>query len=186
MGISYGYLGYFNGYFIWIPGIFQWIFHMDTWDISMDISFLSHRYFNGYFILSPRIFYWIFIWMPGTFNRYFILRSRIFHCTFYIDTWHFHKYFIAKEIARKSERNQNIYIWIVYSMLGTTHTPLSLFGPLNCVIGDFYEPKIMENGWELSDLEYLPTKTQYTKYLQIANTRTSRFFRPFKRYNSRF
>ena len=28
----------------------------------------------------------------------------------------------------------------------------------------------MRNGGELSDLEYLPVKTEYTKYLQIADT----------------
>jgi len=43
----------------------------------------------------------------------------------------------------------------------------------------------MGNGGELSDLEYLPTKTEYIEYLQIADMCTSRLFRPFKRYNSR-
>jgi len=43
----------------------------------------------------------------------------------------------------------------------------------------------MRNGGELSDLEYLAMKTEYTKYLQIADMRTSRLFGPFKRYNSR-
>jgi len=37
----------------------------------------------------------------------------------------------------------------------------------------------MRNGGELSDLEYLPTKTEYIEYLQIADTHTSRLFRPF-------
>jgi len=41
----------------------------------------------------------------------------------------------------------------------------------------------MRNGGELSDLEYLPIKTEYIEYLQIAGT--SRLLRPFKRYNSR-
>ena len=41
------------------------------------------------------------------------------------------------------------------------------------------------NGGELSDLEYLPTKTEYIEYLQIADTRSSRLFGPIKRYNSR-
>jgi len=44
----------------------------------------------------------------------------------------------------------------------------------------------MRNGGVLSDLEYLPTKIGYTKYLQIANVHTSRFFRPFKQNYSRF
>jgi len=43
----------------------------------------------------------------------------------------------------------------------------------------------MRNGGELSDLEYLPTKTEYIEYLQIADTCTSCLFQPFKRYNSR-
>jgi len=44
----------------------------------------------------------------------------------------------------------------------------------------------MRNGGELSDLEYLAMKTEYTKYLQIADAHTSRFFRPFKQNYSRF
>ena len=44
----------------------------------------------------------------------------------------------------------------------------------------------MENGKELNDLEYLPTKTQYTQYLWIGDTRTSRLSVPLKRNNSRF
>ena len=39
---------------------------------------------------------------------------------------------------------------------------------------------------ELGDLEYLPTKTQYTKYLQNADVRTSGLFGPFKWHYSRF
>jgi len=42
----------------------------------------------------------------------------------------------------------------------------------------------MRNGGELSDLEYLPTKTEYIEFLQIVDMRTSHLFRPFKRYNS--
>ena len=34
----------------------------------------------------------------------------------------------------------------------------------------------MRNGGELSDLEYLAIKTEYTKYLQIVDTCTSRLF----------
>jgi len=37
----------------------------------------------------------------------------------------------------------------------------------------------------LSDLEYLPTKTEYMEYLQIADTHTSRLFGPCKQYNGR-
>ena len=44
----------------------------------------------------------------------------------------------------------------------------------------------MRNGGELSDLEYLPVKTEYTKYLQIADTRTSRLFGPIKQHYIRF
>jgi len=35
-------------------------------------------------------------------------------------------------------------------------------------------------------LEYLPTKKEYTKYLQIADAHTSPFLRPFKQNYSRF
>jgi hypothetical protein len=44
----------------------------------------------------------------------------------------------------------------------------------------------MNIGVELSDLEYLPSKIEYTKYLQIADTRTPRLFRPFKQHCTRF
>jgi len=38
----------------------------------------------------------------------------------------------------------------------------------------------MRNGGQLSDLEYLAMKTEYTKYLQIADTHTSPLFLPIK------
>jgi len=44
----------------------------------------------------------------------------------------------------------------------------------------------MRNGGELSDLEYLPMKTEYTKYLQNVATHTHRHFGPFTRHNSIF
>ena len=44
----------------------------------------------------------------------------------------------------------------------------------------------MRNGGELSDLEYLPVKTEYKKYLQIADTRTSRLCVPIKQHYIRF
>jgi len=44
----------------------------------------------------------------------------------------------------------------------------------------------MRNGGELSDIEYLPMKTEYTKYLQIADTRTSHLFGPIKQHYIRF
>jgi len=47
------------------------------------------------------------------------------------------------------------------------HTPLVSLGPLNGIIVDLNKPYIIRNGGELGDLEYLPTKAQYTKYLQI-------------------
>jgi len=64
--------------------------------------------------------------------------------------------------------------------------PLVSSGPLNGIIVDLNEPYIIRNGRELGDLEYLPTKTQYTIYLQNADARTSRLLRPFKRHNIRF
>jgi len=44
----------------------------------------------------------------------------------------------------------------------------------------------MRNGGELSDLEYLAMKTEYTKYLHIADTRTSRLFGTTKQHYIRF
>ena len=44
----------------------------------------------------------------------------------------------------------------------------------------------MRNGGELSDLEYLAMKTEYTKYLQIVDTRTSCLFGPNKQNYIRF
>jgi len=44
----------------------------------------------------------------------------------------------------------------------------------------------MRNGGELSDLEYLPMKTEYTKCLQNAATHTPLLFGPFTQHNSRF
>jgi len=64
--------------------------------------------------------------------------------------------------------------------------PLVFLGPLNGIVVDLNKPYIIRNSGELSDLEYLPTKTQYTKYLQSANARTSRLFGPFKWNYSRF
>ena len=69
------------------------------------------------------------------------------------------------KIARKSERNQKTKIRMVYRMLGTVCAPLSLLQLLNGIRVDFYKPKIIKKSRELSDLECLPTKTQYTKYL---------------------
>ena len=40
----------------------------------------------------------------------------------------------------------------------------------------------MRNGGELSDLEHLLTKTEYTRYLQIADTSIPRLFCPFKQH----
>jgi len=44
----------------------------------------------------------------------------------------------------------------------------------------------MRNGGELSDLEYLTMKTEYTEYLRNAATHTPHLFGPFTRHNSRF
>jgi len=53
------------------------------------------------------------------------------------------------------------------------------------IILDLNKPLIIGNGGELSDLDYLPTKTEYIEYLQIADTRTPRPSGPFKQYNGR-
>jgi len=55
----------------------------------------------------------------------------------------------------------------------------SLFGP---IILDLNKPLIMGNGGELSDLEYLDMKTEYTKYLQITDMCTSHLFGPIKQH----
>jgi len=44
----------------------------------------------------------------------------------------------------------------------------------------------MRNGEELSDLEYLPSITEYMKYPQNADTRASRLFWPIKQHYIRF
>ena len=44
----------------------------------------------------------------------------------------------------------------------------------------------MRNGGELSDLEYLPMKTEYTKYLQMVDMRASHLFWPIKQHYFRF
>jgi len=62
--------------------------------------------------------------------------------------------------------------------------PLVSSGPLNRVIVDLNKSYIIRNGTELGDLEYLPTKTQYTIYLQNVGACTSHLFRPFKQHNS--
>jgi len=64
--------------------------------------------------------------------------------------------------------------------------PLIPSGPLNSIIVDVNKPYIIRNGRELGDLEYLPTKTQYTKYLQNMDVCTSHLSRPFKQNNDRF
>jgi len=65
------------------------------------------------------------------------------------------------------------------------HAPLIFLGPLNSIIVDLNKPYIVRNGGELGDLEYLPTKTQYTKYVQIMDMRASHLLWPIKlHYNT--
>ena len=64
--------------------------------------------------------------------------------------------------------------------------PLVSSGPSNGIIVDLNKLYIIRNGRELGDLEYVPTKTQYTIYLENADARTSCLFGPFKRHCSRF
>ena len=64
-------------------------------------------------------------------------------------------------------------------------TPLVCLGPLNDTILHLNKPKIIRNGKELSDLEYLPTKTENVEYLQNAGTCTYCLFWPFKQHHSR-
>jgi len=65
-------------------------------------------------------------------------------------------------------------------------TPLVFLGPLHDTIVDLNKSKIIRNGGELSDLEYLPCITEYIKYLQNADTRASRLFGPIKQHYIRF
>jgi len=61
-------------------------------------------------------------------------------------------------------------------------TPIIILGSLNDTILYLNKPNIIGNGGELSDLEYLPTKTEKVKYLQNVGTRTFRLFGPFKQH----
>jgi len=64
--------------------------------------------------------------------------------------------------------------------------PLVSLVPLNGMRVDLNKPYIIRNGRELGDLQYLPTKIQYTEYLQNADVHTSCLFWPFKQSYSRF
>ena len=55
-------------------------------------------------------------------------------------------------------------------------TPLVFSGPLHDTIVDLNKSKIIRNGGELSDLEYLPCITEYIKYLQNMDMQASRLF----------
>ena len=67
-------------------------------------------------------------------------------------------------------------------------TSLVSLGPLNNTIVniDLNKPWIISNSGELSDLEHQLTKTEYIKYLQIADMHTSRLFGPIKQHYIRF
>jgi len=60
------------------------------------------------------------------------------------------------------------------------HAPVVFLGPLNDTILYLNKSKIIGNGGELSDLEYLPTKTEKEKYLQNVGTHTCHLSGPFK------
>ena len=66
------------------------------------------------------------------------------------------------------------------------HTPLIFVGPLTNTISYLNNPKIIANGGELSDLEYLPTKIEKVKYLQNAKACSYHLFMPFKQHYIRF
>jgi len=61
--------------------------------------------------------------------------------------------------------------------------PIIILGPLNNTILYLNKPKIIGNGGELSDLQYLPTKTEKVKNLHNVGMHTSSLFGPFKRLN---
>jgi len=53
---------------------------------------------------------------------------------------------------------------------------LFCLGPLSNTIVDLNKPKIIRKGKELSDLEYLPTKTENVEYFQNTGTCTYHLF----------
>jgi len=69
-----------------------------------------------------------------------------------------------------------------------TDTSLVSLCPLNNTMAniDLNKPWIISNSGELSDLQHLPTKTEYIKYLQITDTRTSHLSGPIKQHYIRF
>jgi len=64
--------------------------------------------------------------------------------------------------------------------------PLVSLGPLNDTILYLNKPKIIGNNGELSNLEYLSTKTEKVKYLQNAKMHSYHLSRPFKQHYSTF
>ena len=64
------------------------------------------------------------------------------------------------------------------------HTSLVSLGPLHNTIVDLNKSKIIRNGGELSDLEYLPPITEYIKYLQNVDMQASHLFGPIKQHYS--
>jgi len=66
------------------------------------------------------------------------------------------------------------------------HAPLVFLGPLNNTILYLNKLKFIGNSGELSDLEYLSTKTEKVNYLQNAGMQTSHLFGPFKQHQGRF
>jgi len=65
-------------------------------------------------------------------------------------------------------------------------TPLVSSGPLHDTIVDLNKSKIIRNGGELSDLEYLPSITEYIKYHQNMDMRASCLFGLIKQNYIRF
>ena len=84
-----------------------------------------------------------------------------------------------EETCTKISRSEMSRMW--------THL-LSLWALLNNTLVniDLNKPWIISNSGELSDLEHLPTKTEYIKYLHIASTCTSHLFWPIKQHYIRF
>jgi len=59
-------------------------------------------------------------------------------------------------------------------------------GPLNDNVLYLNKLNIIGNSGELSDLEYLPTKTGKVEYLQNMGMHTSGLLWPFKQHHNRF
>ena len=133
----------------------------------LDPALLVEIYFS---CLDPELLVWI----------YFSCQDPEFLVEIYFD-WKYFLRLIRVSGVLAPEKKRLLYVKNV-------DTSLVSFGPLNNTIVniDLNKPWIISNSVELSDLEHLPTKTEYIKYLHIASTCTSGLFGPIKQHYIRF